>query len=291
MTNSFLTSIFLFCGIISSVIQAQDFPPNPHEKPGYVIDFNDEFDGSILDTSKWVPYYLPQWSSKQNSATNYKLVDNKLILKIDRNQKPWCPEFNGQVKVSSLQTGLYSGDLNSDIGQHKISADCRVREEQSTQRLYTPRYGYFEIRAKAISSKNNVCAFWMIGFEDEPHKSGEICIMEIKGHNVQNKTSVNGYGVRAFNDPSLLDEFFEDASDFNASNYHIYAAEWKPDGIDFYLDNRLVYSSSQSPDYEMQFMLNIYEVPTDKQLEESDLQYPKFFEIDYIRAYKPKDGY
>ena len=36
-------------------------------------------------------------------------------------------------------------------------------------------------------------------------------------------------------------------------------------------------------------MLNIYEVPTDEEL--LDNSYPKLFEIDYVRAYKPIHGY
>ena len=37
----------------------RDFPPNPPEKPGYVLEFADAFDGEALDTEKWLPYYLP----------------------------------------------------------------------------------------------------------------------------------------------------------------------------------------------------------------------------------------
>ena len=158
---------------------SKNFPANPVEKRGYILEFHDNFQANTLDTSKWFPYYLPQWSSRKKSATNYRM--DGLILKIDKNQKPWCSEFNGDVKVSSIQTGVYAGELNSVYGQHKITPDCRVREVQKTEKLYTPKYGYFEIRAKAIKSNNNVCAFWMIGFEAEPQQSSEICIMEIKG--------------------------------------------------------------------------------------------------------------
>ena len=244
-----------------------------------------------MDEGKWLLYYLPQWSSRAISATNYRFGDQSLILKIDKDQKPWCPEFNGEVKVSSMQTGVYSGPLGSTIGQHKVSPECVVREVQKSERKYTPQYGYFEIRAKAIQSNNNVCAFWMIGFEDVPEHSSEICIMEIKGNNIRNSQSVNGHGLRAFADPNLKDEFFEDPYDFEASNFHIYAAEWRPDGIDFYIDNKLVNSIQQSPSYEMQFMLNIYEVSTDLALGKNESTYPKEFEIDYIRVFQPVGGY
>jgi hypothetical protein len=281
-----LIILAVLIGIIFPAM-SQDFPPNPLDKQGYVLDFQDEFDSRTLDLSKWLPYYLPQWSSRQASATNYRMTGKTLILQLDRQQKPWCPEFNGDVKVSSIQTGVFSGALNTTEGQHKFSAHCRVREVQEPKKLYTAQYGYFEIRAKALPFKTNVCAFWMIGFEDEPQKSAEICIMEIKGINVRGSTSVNGYGIRAFQDSTLQDEFFEDSFSFDATKFHIYAAEWTAAGIDFYIDNIKVRSIKQSPAYEMQLMLNIYEIPPpDLNSKKSD--FPKQFEIDYIRVYKPR---
>ena len=272
-------------------MNAQDFAANPPQKEGYFLEFQDEFNEQDLNTNRWVPYYLPHWSSRAKSKTNYAISGNLLQLKIDEDQAPWCPEFNGEVKVSSLQTGLFAGKLNSTVGQHKVAKNCKVREEQQMEKRYTPKYGYFEIRAKALAGNNNVCAFWMIGFEDEPHKSAEICIMEVKGENVQKGTAINGHGLRAFQDQTLQDEFFEEESEFDATKFHIYAAEWRPDRIDFYLDNQKVRTVHQSPTYEMQFMLNIYEVPTIRKLNAAASIYPKNFEVDYVRAYQPVNGY
>ena len=49
-----------------------------------------------------------------------------------------------------------------------------VREEQEPLRTYTPQYGYFEIRARAVANPLNHVALWMIGYEDAPERSGEI---------------------------------------------------------------------------------------------------------------------
>jgi hypothetical protein len=268
-----------------------DFPPNPIEKPNYYLDFGDEFSGAEIDTHKWIPYYLPHWSSKNMSKAEYDLKEGKLLLMIIEQQAPWCPEFNGEVVCSSFQTGMYSGILNSNVGQHRFNSSCLVREEQEQSRLYTPKYGYFEIRAKAVASENNVVAFWMIGFEDTPEKSGEICIMEVKGQNIKELDCVNGYGVRKFKDPYLTDEFFEDSFKIDATKFNIYAAEWTPNKIDFYVNNQKVRTIKQSPSYEMQLMLNIYEVPLTGELPAKKGSYPKKFEIDYIRVYKPNNGY
>ena len=116
----------------------EDFPANPLNKPGYILEFNDEFQGDNIDTSKWGLYYLPQWSSKENSIPNYKFIDEHLILEIEKDQKPWCPEFNGNVKCSSIQTGVFSGKLGTKLGQHRFSKESIVREEQKETKLYTP---------------------------------------------------------------------------------------------------------------------------------------------------------
>jgi hypothetical protein len=53
---------------MSSRLSPGDVPANPLEKPGYLLEFHDEFDGSELDQAKWLALYLRQWSSHECSA-------------------------------------------------------------------------------------------------------------------------------------------------------------------------------------------------------------------------------
>lgn len=267
------------------------FPANPPEKAGYQLEFNEDFSGAKLNTQHWLPYYLPQWCSREQSAANYELTGHSLLLKIDKEQPYWPPQSKDQLRVSSLQTGVFSGPVGSTLGQHRIDDSWRVAQAQVEQRLYTPQYGYFEIRAKALATQNNVCALWMIGFEDQPERSGEICIMEVNGAQVQPGSAMNGYGVKAFNDPKLHGEFYQDRFEIEAPAFNIYAAEWRPGRVDFYINNLKVRSIPESPDYPMQLMLNVYETPVDVRLKRADLQYPKRFEVDYIRVFQPVGGY
>jgi Beta-glucanase/Beta-glucan synthetase len=263
-----------------------DFPRNPEEKEGYRLIFQDDFDSHILDRGKWFPYYLPQWSSKLNSKANYIIRDSLLILQIKEDQLPWCPEFDGDIKVSSLQTGGFSGPLNSGIGQHRFSKKCIVREEQVTERLFTPQFGYVEIRAKAPVNPNNVYGFWMIGYEDLPERSAEICPFELKGWQASSEEPTIGFGIHPFDDPSIEDDFHERSFNINPENFHIYAANWAPDKVEFYIDNCLVHTSNQSPQYPMQFMLNIYEIPSSVTGVQTAPLYPSEFMIDYVRFYQ-----
>ncbi|PZX92649.1 glycoside hydrolase [Flavobacterium aquariorum] len=264
-----------------------DFPANPKIKENFILEFNEEFEKDTIDTENWLPFYLPQWSSKKMSRPQYEINNGNLILQITKKQKPWCPEFNGEVKCSSIQTGVFSGEVGSGIGQHKFNPNCVVREKQNTSKTYLPQYGFFEIRAKSLDTHSNVVALWMIGFEDSPDKSAEICIFEVKGCNVQESKAKIGYGIHKFNDPNLKEAFYEDDFDIDVTQFHIYSAEWTPEKVIFYIDNQKIREIKQSPNYPMQFMLGIYEIPTETG-SEKDKIYPKNFVIDYVRGYKHK---
>jgi hypothetical protein len=270
---------------------AAAFPPKHIDKTGYTLEFNESFQGMALDTSKWLPFYLPQWSSRRLAAARYSLSGTALRLLIEEGQEPWCPEHDGAVRVSSLQTGCYSGPAGSPSGQHRFHTDLTVKELQPTVKLYTPQYGYFETRLKAVPIPGYMVAFWMIGFEERPEQSAEICICEIFGSEIVNGTSTVGYGIHPFHDPAIADEFHRDKVEFDAASYHIYAAEWTPTQVEFYIDNVVVSAIPQSPNYPMQFMLGIYEIPDQLAAHPSRKRWPKMMEVDYVRGYRSIAGY
>ena len=267
-------------------VQNGDFPANPEEKEGYVLEFCDNFTGDALDKAKWLPYYLPQWSSRERTKARYSLRDNHLQLHIDADQQPWSPEYDGGIRVSSLQTGCFSGEVGSAAGQLPFREDLRVEEAQPTLKLYTPLYGFFEVRLRAVALPGYMCALFMIGFAEEPEQTSEICLCELKGEHITSGRSVNGYGVHPFNDPNIRDEFYEEEVNIDASRFHIYAAEWTPQRVDFYIDNQKVRTVEQSADYPMQFMLNIYELPDTLTPEAEHAPFPKTMTVDYVRGYR-----
>jgi hypothetical protein len=119
--------------------------------PTRELEFEDHFDGDTLDTRLWIPHYLPQWSTRQQSRARYTLGDSCLHLLIEADQEPRCPEFDGDTRVSSLQTGVFAGRVGSGVGQHRFNPEAVVRQAQENVRLYTPQYGLIELRAKAIA--------------------------------------------------------------------------------------------------------------------------------------------
>ena len=271
-----------------------DFPANPLEKTGYTLEFNDEFGGPNIDTDKWVPFYLPHWSSRAQSAPNYYFEDGNVILQITKDQGPWCPEFDGEVRCSSIQTGEFAGPVGSKLGQLRFNSACVVREAQSNVRKYTPQYGYFELRTKGINTSANHVAFWMIGYEDSPERSGEIAICELVGSHTSSTSSGVRFGVHPWGDQNITDEFYEEFLNIDSTQYHIYGLEWTPTHLDFYVDNVKTKTINQSPKYPMQFMLGIYEHPFEGAwtgIFDPSVPYPKKFTVDYFRAYQPIGGY
>lgn len=219
------------------------------------------------------------------SAARYEVADGALRLLIEEDQQPWCPELDGDVRVSSLQTGVFAGPVGTGIGQHRFHPGAVVREAQRNVRLYTPQYARIELRAKALDDSRAMVALWLIGYEDEPERSGEICVCEIFGRDVGVEAASVGMGVHPFGDPSLVDDFEAVRVPIDAREFHVYAAEWTREQVAFLVDGEPVKTVHQSPGYPMQLMLGIYEFPPEGEPTES-VPYPKAFVVDYVRGYR-----
>jgi hypothetical protein len=247
---------------------------------GYVLEFEDDFDAPQLDTARWFPHHLPQWSSRAQSVARYHLADGCLVLRIDPDQPPWCPEFDGHTRVSSLQTGVYAGPTGSPVGQHRFSPAVVVREEQEARRLFTPRYGAFVLRARAEIDVDSMVALWMIGYEDAPQRSSEICICEIFGSEVAPQRALVGMGVHPFGDPDIEDDFAKVDLSIDVREFHEYGAVWEPGQVSFHVDGQEVRTVAQAPSYPMQFMLGVYDFAPEPD------ETTKRFVVDSFRAYR-----
>ncbi len=210
------------------------------------------------------------------------------MLRIDEDQPAWSPEYTGALRVSSLQTGVYAGSKGTGVGQHRWRDGLVVREEQTAMRLYTPMYGLFEVRARFGDDPTTMAALWMIGFEDEPERSAEICIVEIFGRDVGPSGTGIGMGVHPFHDAAIRDEFATVPVPIDARDSHTYAAEWTPQQVAFYVDDQLVKLVRQSPAYPMQFMLDIFEFRDAEGARTQGGPYPKTFVVEAFRGYRPK---
>lgn len=250
---------------------------------GYTLELDEGFAAGELSSTTWIPHYLPQWSSRDRSAARYSVGPGGLRLRVDADQPPWCPQLDGELRVSSLQTGVRSGRLGSQDGQHRFHPDAVVTEVQEERRLYTPQYGVVEMRARASADPHTMVALWMIGFEDVPQRSAEICVAEIFGTEVGPDRALVGMGVHPFGDPAVVDDFEKVPVALDVTEPHDYAVEWRPESVSFFIDGVRVKVVDQSPAYQLQLMLSLYAFPSD----EPDQRWPKEFVVERLRGYRP----
>lgn len=256
------------------------------DRTGYELEIEDRFASGALDDRLWLPYYLPHWSSRDAAAARYEVGGGELRLLIEADQPPWNPEFDGALRVSSLQTAEFAGPLGSTVGVHRYRPDLVVRQAQDTAALYTPTYGLFEVRLRASADPTTMAALWMIGIEHEPAQASEICVCEIFGRDVGATQTRVGMGVHPFGDPAIRDDFAAVPVPIDARETHDYATQWTPGWIAFAVDDRIVKVVDQSPDYPMQFMLGLYEFAETIERPSATDGYPKELVVERFRGWR-----
>lgn len=234
---------------------------SPLDVSGRARDVDERFDGPALDESRWWPFYTPHWSSKDASAARWRIGDDGLRLGIEADTAPWAPDLDGDLRVSSIQSGQFSGPVGSSVGQHRFRPGLVVREDQPEHRGWLMRHGVIEVRMAAVRHPDAMVACWPIGFEEQPDDCGELCIAEIFGRDLDDDGGWVGIGVKPQNDPRLREDFEKIRVDGDLTSMHDYAVEWTPERVRFFVDGRWVKTSVQSIDYPVQFMLSVYEFP------------------------------
>lgn len=256
------------------------------DRSAFDLVFTDDFSGTALDAGRWVDHYLPHWTTPERSAARYAVDDSGLRLRIDADQPAWRPE-DGELRVSNIQTGSFSGPVGSPIGQHRHRPDLQVRSPQPTRRLWTPSAGLVEATARASGDPTCMLGIWLVGFEEtSPQESGEICIAELFGNAIGPGRSQVRLGVKAHHDPRLHDEVTDVMLELDATEEHTYAAEWSAQRVRFFVDDHLVRTVEQGLDYPLQLMVDLFEFPTDG--DRDPARYPKSAQVRAVRGYRPR---
>jgi beta-glucanase (GH16 family) len=192
-------AIFATIGIILTINAAAQLPNN------LVMVWNDEFEGTQLDATKWKT--CPEW---QRQGFCYWEADNHQL------------------------TG--SGQLRLDVTEVGDSVFCGAVR---TKNLYYQKYGYFEVRCQVPQIHGGWSAFWMMPDQNQPGNQGtdgtEIDIFEsVNGWigMVNHALHWDGYGVEhqtvkeTMHRPDLYD-----------GSYHTFGMFWTPTEYVFYIDS------------------------------------------------------
>lgn len=184
--------------------------------------------------------------------------------------------------------------------EHFAGSDGIAREYTSarlkTLGLFSQKYGRFEARIKIPAGQGMWPAFWMMG-DDIEHvdwpRCGEIDTMENVG---KEPGIVHGslHGSERGSLPKdLMQSFALPAEQRFSDDFHLYAVEWQPDAIRFYVDTSLYASfdprgSDGGPwvfDHPFFILLNLavggdWPGPPD-----ASTQFPQSMLVDYVRVY------
>ncbi|MDQ7250223.1 glycoside hydrolase family 16 protein [Dongia sedimenti] len=200
--------------------------PKPTLAQGWVITFEDDFDGSSLDKSKWFTRYIYD-NGKQDH-----LNDEKQRYRESGNHVFEDGVLNLVAKKPN-SSGVYTSGM--------------IRSRQ------TFRYGYFEARIKMPAGKGLWPAFWLNSDYDENGKLSwppEIDIMEyvqngVTEHpfmvhsNVALTKNVQG-GEWLYRDPNFDQKWtFYNAREDLTKDWHVYGLLWDTDDtVTAYLDGK-----------------------------------------------------
>ena len=223
---------------------------------------DESFAGDDLDRDVWLPYHLPHWSSRPESAATYAVRGGELHLTIPPGQALWCADRHPDpLRVSCIQSASWSGPVGSSLGPQAFRDGLVVRTEEPPFWGYSPTGGHLEIRMRGSVGPRSMFAFYLSGIEDEPARSGELCVAEIFGDAIRVGSAEVGMGVKAKQDPALREDFEAPRLSIDVSEFHTYAVDWHPGSSVFSVDGRPVRVLDQAPDYPLQLMIGIFEFP------------------------------
>lgn len=194
--------------------------------------WNDEFDGTELDRTKW-DYRMSMMGEKWPAWT-----DKGVALDGKSNAVFTILEEDGRPVSSQLQTGY--NFMDEPIQQTRFHDDyLQWKIGKLKENLYTHKYGYYECRCKMQENAAWWSAFWIqsptIGASLDPGETGsEIDIMEcfkpgvVHPHNV----FTGGYGL------DMKHEKVGGGTEVGVNEFHRYGLLWDETGYTFYVDGK-----------------------------------------------------
>jgi hypothetical protein len=239
--------------------------------------FEELFPGPGLDPGRWLPHYLPAWSSREATRASLRVDSAGLTLDVPVEHPIWCPhDHEPPLRVSGIQSGNWSGPVGTPYGQQRFREGQLVQQEQERFEGWLPAGGRVEISARMRLSPRSMAALWLSGFEDDPaqERCGEICVFEVFGNALgpsDDPSAEVGVGVKAFRDPALQQDFAAPRLPLDVTAFHTYAVDWDGDEAVFTVDDDVVRRCTRPPTYPMQLMLAVFDFPQWSTGDDADL--------------------
>ncbi|MGD0089877.1 MAG: family 16 glycosylhydrolase [Planctomycetota bacterium] len=244
---------------------SDDFPLSDQENKGGWVKYepmSDEFNGDKLDEAKWWPFN-PTWKGR------YPGLFRKENVTVS----------GGQLHLTMKKEPIPETETDKKYKDYTCAA---------VQSKDTVRYGYFEVRSRAMKSAGS-SSFWFY-LQSKPWWT-EIDVYEIGGK-APGKERNHHITMHFWHSP-VADKHWQVGSHFLApanlcDDYHVFGVEWSETELKFFFDGRLVrrgpntdWHQPQTLNFDSETMPDWFGMPKDEDL-------PSTFSIDYVRAWKRK---
>ena len=267
----------LLLGLCLASLACGASPQQPSPK-GWTLIWSDEFtgtNGASPDASKWV------LETGGNGWGNHELE-----YYTSRAQ-------NAFQKDGNLVIGVLKETFTGSDGVTRDYTSARLK----TATHFSKAYGHFEARLKVPKGQGIWPAFWMLGDNIESvgwPACGEIDIMENVGSE-PNKVhgSLHGPG---YSGATPLTAIYTASTPF-ADEFHVFAVEWEPTTIRFYVDGSLYLTETPANlptgtrwvfDHPFFILLNVAVGGNFPGNPDASSMYPQTMSVDYVRVYARK---
>ncbi len=236
--------------------EPEDETPNPYQREGWTLTWHDEFNGDVVDTSKWV------------IADGY-----------------WS--HNGEEQYYAPD------DVYPEDGKLRLRSQYRPYGEQSftsghVHSHYYQRYGRIDISARLPGTKGMWPALWLL--PKNPGWPPEIDILELLGHdpNTIHMSAHWGpvpHGVKPWDIEQIATGHFT-GPDFTA-DFHLFSLEWYPDSLRWLVDDVVRFKSEIGiPHEEMYLIMNTAIGGFWPGSPDNTTILPQYHDIEYVRIYE-----
>lgn len=245
--------------------------PTPEwEREGWTLIWGDEFDGEVLDPSRWEAeigghgWGNNEWQFYTARPENLRLEDDHLVI-----------------------------EARDEFFVRRNYTSGRIK----TQNLFSFTYGRVEARMKLPFGQGIWPAFWMLG-EDIARNpwpaSGEIDIMEHIGRQPRHiYGTVHGPGYAGAGGIGHFTTFPDGTL---SEAFHTYAIEWEPGEIRWYVDDEQFFklTPQQVPgewvfDKPYFILINLAVGGNWPGYPDDSTVFPQFLLVDYVRVYQRPD--
>jgi beta-glucanase (GH16 family) len=267
-----------WCWLILCLVVGSSAQTGPRASSQWTLVWSDEFNGpngSPVDSSKW---------SLENGGNGWG--NQELEYYTGRPQNSY--QQDGALVIKVLKE-KYTGP--EGVTRNYTSARLK------TQGKFSQTYGRFEARIKIPRGQGIWPAFWMLGSNVEKEgwpACGEIDVMENIGKEpalVHGTIHGPGYSGRGgIGSPFALpdDQLFGD-------DFHVFAVEWEPAAIRFYVDSHLYATRTPAGlpkggrwvyDHPFFLLLNVAVGGVWPGTPDGTSVFPQTMLVDYVRVYK-----